>query len=72
MPNLSKDRSQDRPKSLETEYENLKPKVPGPPRPATEPAGSEGSVKGSKTATDPGSGEARGPGPKTSAPKGWP
>ena len=69
MPNPSKDR----PKSPEVENEDLKPKTPGPPRPATEPDGAEGSVKTSKTATDPGSGEEqRPPAPKTPAPKGWP
>jgi hypothetical protein len=53
----------ERPKNLETEHENQRtPDQDGkPPRPATEPAGSEDSQKSGKTATDPGSGE---PNPK--------
>jgi hypothetical protein len=51
------DPSTDRPKGRETEYEDVKPG--SPPRSATEPRGSEGSVKTSKTATDPNSGEAK-------------
>jgi hypothetical protein len=35
-----------------------------PPRPATEPAGSEGSAKSKKTATDPATGEPRPQPPK--------
>jgi hypothetical protein len=63
------DPSADRPKSRETEYEDVRPKTPGPPRAATEPRGSEGSVKTSRTATDPGSGEARDPpDPKATSP----
>lgn len=47
-----------RPENRETENENLRPGKPGePPRPATEPAGSKGSVQTPKTDTDPGSGE---------------
>ncbi len=38
----------------ERENENLKPS--GPPRPATEPAGGEGSSRSSKTKTDPATG----------------
>ena len=38
--------------------DDLKPDVAGrPPRPATEPAGAEGSSRTSKTATDPATGE---------------
>jgi hypothetical protein len=33
------------------------PKAGGAPRPATEPSGAEGSASGSKTATDPATGE---------------
>jgi hypothetical protein len=52
--------SQDRPKDQGVENENLRPAAPGkPPRPATEPAGSEGSSRNSATTTDPGSGEPR-------------
>ena len=47
--------SGDRPNSQVTENENLKPG--SPPRPATEPKGSEGSSKSPKTATDPATGE---------------
>ena len=44
----------------QTENANLRPKGEGqPPRPATEPPGSEWSVKTGKTRTDPGSGKAR-------------
>ena len=67
------DPSADRPKNRETEYEDLKPKTPGPPRAATEPPGSAASVKTSKTATDPNSGEAKGrPDPKSTTPPGRP
>jgi hypothetical protein len=60
MTASSPDPSQDRPKNQGVENENLRPGVPGkPPRPATEPAGSEGSSHNSATATDPGSGESR-------------
>ena len=49
---------QERPDNREVENENLKPAGDGkPPRPATEPAGSEKSTQTPKTATDPGSGE---------------
>jgi hypothetical protein len=51
--------STDRPKNRETEYEDLKPRDGGPPRPATEPEGSKQSVQSPKTATDPGSGESK-------------
>lgn len=44
-----------RPNSHATENENLKPGKP--PRPATEPKGSERSSKTSKTLTDPATGE---------------
>lgn len=45
--------------SRETENENLRvPAQPGkPPRPATEPPGSEWSTKTTETATDPATGE---------------
>jgi hypothetical protein len=67
------DPSADRPKNLQTEYEDLKPKEPGPPRSATEPRGSEASAKTTKTATDPNSGEARErPDPKATTPPGRP
>jgi hypothetical protein len=44
-----------RPNSHATENENLKPG--DPPRPATEPKGSEGSSNSQKTATDPATGK---------------
>ena len=48
----------DRPKNRETENEDLKESPGGgPPRPATEPDGSEGSAQTPKTATDPATGE---------------
>lgn len=47
-----------RPKDRATENENLRPDADGqPPRPATEPAGSEGSSNSGETATDPATGE---------------
>lgn len=47
-----------RPSNPETENENQRPAGDGkPPRPATEPVGSEGSSDSGKTETDPGSGE---------------
>ncbi len=47
----------ERPHNRETENENLRPAGEGePPRPATEPQGSEESVQTPKTETDPGSG----------------
>jgi hypothetical protein len=49
--------------------EDLKPAPGGgPPRPATEPAGSEGSTRTSKTATDPATGESAPPAPRTKPP----
>lgn len=42
------------------ENDNLKPGAP--PRPATEPPGSERSVRNPETLTDPGSGEPQRPG----------
>ncbi|MGH7018739.1 MAG: hypothetical protein ACREEY_02595 [Brevundimonas sp.] len=47
----------------EVENENLRPPEKGgkPPRPATEPKGSEASTRSAATKTDPGSGE---PNPK--------
>jgi hypothetical protein len=49
--------SQDRPKNAAIENENLRPG--SPPRPATEPPGAKSSGQSPKTATDPGSGEAK-------------
>lgn len=47
-----------RPVSKDVENENLRPdKAGGPPRPATEPNGSEGSSNSGKTETDPATGE---------------
>lgn len=45
----------------ESENENLRPAptAGSPPRPATEPPGSEWSTKSDSTRTDPGSGEAQ-------------
>jgi hypothetical protein len=56
----------ERPSNHEVENENQRPASDGgkgqadgkPPRPATEPAGAEGSTTSPKTRTDPGSGEA--------------
>ncbi len=51
---------QERPKSRETENEDLKPVGEGrPPRQASEPPGSEGSARNPHTRTDPSSGEAQ-------------
>jgi hypothetical protein len=49
------DPSTDRPKNREVENEDLKPGRP--PRPATEPAGAEGSGDTAKTRADPATGE---------------
>jgi hypothetical protein len=49
------DPSTDRPNNREVENEDLR--AGRPPRPATEPAGSEGSSDTSKTKTDPSTGE---------------
>lgn len=50
-----------RPKDRATENENLRPGPDGePPRPATEPPGSEGSSNSGDTATDPATGEENG------------
>lgn len=51
-----------RPKDRQTETENQRtPARPGePPRPATEPSGSEGSSNSGETATDPATGEENG------------
>lgn len=50
-----------RPPSRETETENQRPFRDGePPRPATEPRGSEGSSNPGDTATDPATGEENG------------
>ena len=46
-----------RPKNREVEYEDQRPG--SPPRPATEPKGSEGSSNSPKTATDPATGQAK-------------
>lgn len=67
------DPSTDRPKNRETEYEDLRPRSSGPPRPATEPKGSQAAQKPAGTATDPGSGEDQTHAqPKAPAPKNWP
>ena len=52
------DPSTDRPTNREVENEDLKPGAP--PRPATEPAGSEGSRDTSKTRTAPATGRQAG------------
>jgi hypothetical protein len=44
-------------REVEDEQHKNRPSGDGPPRPATEPAGSEGSVKNPHTETDPGTGE---------------
>ena len=51
-----------RPKDKATENQNLRPpaKDGEAPRPATEPAGSEGSSNSGETATDPATGEENG------------
>lgn len=55
MPNPPADRPNNR--EVENEQARPHPSPDGPPRPATEPAGSKGSVRNSKTETDPGTGE---------------
>ena len=55
MPNPSADRPNNR--EVENEQARPKPSPDGPPRPATEPAGSKGSVQNPHTQTDPGTGE---------------
>ena len=55
MPNLSADRPDNR--EVENEQAKRQPSPEGPPRPATEPAGSKGSVQNPHTETDPGTGE---------------
>jgi hypothetical protein len=53
--------SPNRPKDKAVENENLRPGPKGePPRPATEPRGSEGSSNSGETATDPATGEENG------------
>lgn len=61
-PNVDTHRTGDtRPKDRATENENLRPGPDGePPRPATEPRGSEGSSNSGETATDPATGEQNG------------
>lgn len=50
----------ERPKNREVENEEVRPAGEGrPPRPATEPPGSEASQDSGETRTDPGSGEQR-------------
>ena len=50
-----------RPRDRATENENQRPDADGqPPRPATEPRGSEGSSNSGETATDPATGEENG------------
>jgi hypothetical protein len=56
---MSPDPSADRPKNRE--IENEEQRAGSPPRPATEPPGSESSTRSSKTATDPGSGQSKQP-----------
>ncbi len=53
MPKDPLDNARDH--SHATENENLQPNAP--PRPATEPQGSQGSSQGSKTLTDPATGQ---------------
>ena len=51
-------RPEDRPDNRKVENENMRPDKDGqPPRPATEPKGSEGSSNSGETATDPATGE---------------
>jgi hypothetical protein len=59
---MAADPSKDRPKNREVEDENIRrgSGTDAPPRPATEPRGAKGSEQSPKTATDPGSGEAKG------------
>jgi hypothetical protein len=47
--------NEDAAKPRSRENDNLRPG--SPPRPATEPAGTQGSTRSPKTLTDPGSGE---------------
>jgi hypothetical protein len=60
---MAADPSEDRPKNREVENEEMRPEedasTGGPPRPASEPAGSKASQQSSKTATDPGTGLAK-------------
>jgi hypothetical protein len=58
----SPDNAPSRPKDKATENENLRPSGENgePPRPATEPRGSEGSSNSGETATDPATGEENG------------
>ena len=50
-----------RPNNRAVENENIRPDQDGePPRPATEPKGSEGSSNSGQTATDPATGEDNG------------
>lgn len=44
-------------REVENEQHRKEPGADGPPRPATEPEGSQGSVKNPHTETDPGTGE---------------
>ena len=53
-PGMPDNKPNSRPDNRETENENLKPG--SPPRPASEPKGSEGSSKTDKTLTDPATG----------------
>ena len=54
MPDPSADRPDNR--EVENEQARKQPSPSGPPRPATEPAGSKGSVQNPYTETDPGTG----------------
>ena len=44
-------------REVEDEAHKPRPSADGPPRPSTEPEGSESSVKDAPTQTDPGTGE---------------
>ena len=62
MPDQRPDPKQDRSDAARNRDEDMK--RGRPPRPATEPAGSEGSARNTKTLTDPATGE-----PQPGAPK---
>jgi hypothetical protein len=59
MPRPQEIAMTDRPKNRETENEDLRPRSGAPPRPASEPHGSEGSARNDKTKTDPATGESK-------------
>lgn len=56
---MTDQRPEDRPENREVEHEELRtpPRKGEPPRPATEPPGSEGSSNSGETETDPATGE---------------